>query len=221
VFFHLVHVATALNCNPTLDPVKPVYLKLLMLPLVGLTGCRSVEKGAGTSEGPAFCEEEIRSKSWVPPGAPQTQRVGLLSWTSVSVPGFDELVVAGYGDRTSSLKCLELYHVVLRPSGKLLVPTPITSNRGSAHPAYAQKSVPQKRVFVLLAHDYRPGAVTSVLPEGRDQEVHITIIRKSAPGAAGQREGIRYTLICDNQYGVRAAPHIGTWDIPAEKSSSR
>lgn len=211
----------ALNCNSAPDPVKTLYMELLLLLLVGLTGCRSVEKGVGSSEGPAFCEDEIRSKSWVPPGAPQTQRLGLVSWTSLRVPGFDELVLAGYGEQTNSLRCLELYHVVSRPSGKLQVPTPTTPNPGPANPTYSLEPVPEKKVLVLLAHDCKPGVVTSVLPEGRDQEIHITILRQSVPDAAGQRKGIRYALICDHKYRVRAAPHIGTWDIPGEKRSFR
>ena len=141
----------------------------------------------------------------------------LLDWSAIKAAGFDELVVAKFGDADTGLvTCLEFYRVSQRPGGTFLaVEEPPRSSQGVAR-TKAVESVPESRVFILLEHDYKPGVVTSVKPEDAKGEILFRITREMK-GRTGKREGLRYTLVCEKNYIVRSDLEFGTWDIPEKR----
>src|SRR6266540_2785376 len=197
----------------------PVHVKLLCcrlaqlcLPLVLVAaGCCSLDRGVSTG-GPAFSEDEIRSKTWEDSDG---RRLQFLEWSSIKFAGFDELVLARYGElSTGYVTCLEFFHVVQRPEGTFLSLEQSSHTAESAPLPYVLKAIPERRFFILLEHDYKPTIVTSVKPEKRNGEVYITILRETVPEATDQRKGLRYTLVCSKEYKMRVDLAVGTWDIP-------
>jgi hypothetical protein len=181
----------------------------LCLVLAIVCGCRSSGRGR-VGEKPCFLEGEIRSRTW---DDPQGDRVRLLDWSVTKLSGFDDLLVVKFGPPTGLPTCLELYRVSHRPGGAFLSSDPVSRGSEPAAQANVVEVVPERTVFILLEHDYGPGIITSVKPEASGDEAIFRITRE-VQRPTGQREGVRYSLVCDKSYSVRHDLELGTWSVP-------
>ena len=198
--------------------MRPSLNYVCLLGMAACAGCCSLNHTTRVAEAPAFSEAEIRSKTW---DDNYGHRLQLLEWTSVKLPNFDELRLAKYGDAsTGFVTCLEVYRVSLLPGGTFLSLENIRNTQQQTSAPGSRKSIPERQCFVLLDHDNKPGMVTHVASAERGGEAFFNITRETVPDTATrQREGLRYTLICDRNYRMRTDLEYGTWDIPERNTN--